>query len=65
MTTGDDRHQEGIGGMGAEMMTRPYTSDLLPSIASGHSGRHTGNVAVPDMKDYPREATCRKDLSLS
>jgi hypothetical protein len=51
--------------MGAEMMTRPYTSDLLPSIASGHSGRHTGNVAVPDMKDYPREATCRKDLSLS
>ena len=47
------------------MMTRPLISDLPPITASGHSGRHTGNVAVPDLNDYPREATCRKDLSLS
>jgi hypothetical protein len=43
------------------MTTRPYASDLPPTIARPHAGRLAGNVAVPDLRIHPREATCRKD----
>ncbi len=47
------------------MTTRPHLPSLPLMIAGGHSGRHTGNVAVPDTNHHPREGACRKDFSLS
>lgn len=43
------------------MTTRPYTSGLPPLISRPREGRIAGNVAVPETKLCPREATCRKD----
>ncbi|MBE1589393.1 hypothetical protein H4W80_007651 [Nonomuraea angiospora] len=47
------------------MTTRPYALNLPPSIARPRPGRLSGNVAAPDTKLRPREATCRKDFGIA
>ncbi|WP_157549038.1 hypothetical protein [Nonomuraea candida] len=44
------------------MTTRPTTASLPVTLARPLQGRIPGNVAVPETKLHPREATCRKDL---
>lgn len=65
VTAGDDRSTKVRKGEEAAMTTRPHLPSLPLMIAGGHSGRHTGNVAVPDTNHHPREGACRKDFSLS
>lgn len=47
------------------MTTRPSTSSLSPAFARPCQGRLAGNVAVPETKLSPREATCRKDFVIA